>query len=175
MRNYFELYELPVSFAPDQALVKKKYYALSKKYHPDFYANESESVQEEVLNLSTENTKAYQILSNPAKIIEYVLQLKEVLQEGEQYALPQEFLMEMMEVNEQLMDLQFDPNPSILEKVKREITVFEESLNRELNQLISGFETLDNDHQQVKLVKIKDLYYRAKYLARLKETVGKMD
>jgi hypothetical protein len=35
--NYFELFELEQSFLPDQALVKKKFYQLSRQYHPDFY------------------------------------------------------------------------------------------------------------------------------------------
>ncbi|RZL52049.1 MAG: Fe-S protein assembly co-chaperone HscB, partial [Pedobacter sp.] len=43
--NYFELYELPISFNPDQAIVKQQFYALSKKFHPDFYINESEEKQ----------------------------------------------------------------------------------------------------------------------------------
>jgi molecular chaperone HscB len=37
--NYFELYEIPVSLKPDQQLLRKKFYELSRKYHPDFYGN----------------------------------------------------------------------------------------------------------------------------------------
>ena len=98
--DYFEFYDIPLSFQPDQALVKKKFYALSKEFHPDFYITESEEKQQEILDLSTLNNKAFQTLSNPDKLLPYILQLKGVLTEGEKYALPQDFLMEMMEVNE---------------------------------------------------------------------------
>ncbi len=47
--NYFEFYNIPVSFLPDQNLVRKKFYAFSKDYHPDFFVNESEEKQNEIL------------------------------------------------------------------------------------------------------------------------------
>ena len=174
MSNYFELYGLPLSFSPDQSLVKKQFYALSKKYHPDFFATKGEAEQEEALLMSTENTKAYQTLSDPKKVLPYVLTLSAMLEEGEQYTLPQDFLMEMMEINEVLMELQFDPNPVLLEKTSDEITKLEAQMDLELSTQTQDFDALDNHHKQVKLVKIKDLYYRAKYLARLKETLSKM-
>ena len=40
--DYFQFYDIPLSFKPDQVVVKKKFYELSKTYHPDFYISESE-------------------------------------------------------------------------------------------------------------------------------------
>ncbi len=37
--NYFELFEIPVSFQVDKASLSKKYFELQKKYHPDFQQN----------------------------------------------------------------------------------------------------------------------------------------
>ena len=51
MTDYFEFYGLPVSFNPDPAAVKQKFYKFSKKYHPDFYINESEEKQAEVFGV----------------------------------------------------------------------------------------------------------------------------
>uniref|UniRef100_UPI003D7F577D DnaJ domain-containing protein n=1 Tax=Pedobacter sp. TaxID=1411316 RepID=UPI003D7F577D len=89
--DYFELYGLPVSFNPDLAIVKQKFYELSKKYHPDFFINESQEKQEEVLELSTLNNKAYQVLSDPQKRLHYILSIKGLIKEGENYVLPQSF------------------------------------------------------------------------------------
>ena len=172
--NYFELYDLPVSFHPDQNLVKQQFYALSKKYHPDFYINESAEKQDEVLELSTLNNKAFQVLKNPQKVLQYVLSLKEVIKEGENYALPQSFLMEMMDVNEVLMDLQFEPDAEKEEKAKAEIAAIENALNDQLEQFTIQFDEIQSAEQEQLLAQIKDVYYRGKYIQRLKESLSKL-
>lgn len=172
--DYFELYGLPLSFNPDLKLVKQKFYELSKKYHPDFFINESEEKQQEVLELSTLNNKAFQVLNDPQKRIHYILSLKGLLEEGENYKLPQSFLMEMMEVNEALMDLQFDPDPERLSQVKQEIDNIEASLNQESATLAASYDQQDPAAQESTLLAIKDLYYRSKYLYRIRESLAKI-
>lgn len=172
--NYFELYGLPVSFHPDQNVVKQQFYALSKKYHPDFYINKSQEKQDEVLELSTLNNKAFQVLKNPQKVLQYVLELKGVISEGENYTLPQSFLMEMMDVNETIMDLQFDPDAAKLADVEVEIDQIAQSLNDELKTQTTQFENQELSQQEVTLANIKDIYYRNKYIQRLKESLAKL-
>ena len=173
--NYFERYNLPVTFHPDAALVKLKFYELSKKYHPDFYVNYSEEKQEEVLELSTENNKAYQVLSDPQKRLHYILELKGLLAEGENYTLPQDFLAEMMEVNEALMDMQAEPDVSRLEVIKKEVLTIENGIEEELKTLTASFETLQEDAQGPVLASVKDLYFRKKYLHRINDSLFKLE
>lgn len=173
MVDYFEFYGLPVGFNPDPAAIKRQFYKFSKQYHPDFYINESEEQQAEVLELSTLNNKAYQILSDPQKRLSYILELKGVLEEGENYVLPQNFLMEMMDVNEALMDLQFDPDPARLVSLKDEVALIENGIMDEISELTSSFETQDRTKQQESLLAVKDLYYRNKYLLRINESINK--
>ncbi|MBB5646676.1 Fe-S protein assembly co-chaperone HscB [Pedobacter cryoconitis] len=172
--DYFEFYKLPVSFNPDAQLVKQQFYALSKKYHPDFYINESAEKQEEVLELSTLNNKAYQVLSDPQKRLHYILELKGILAEGENYSLPQGFLMEMMDVNEALMELQFEPDTVKLEEIKKEIDSIADSMQQELDRLIVVFDTQNKDTEAITLAAIKDLYYRKKYLNRINDSLLKL-
>jgi molecular chaperone HscB len=171
--DYFKFYDIPVSFSPNQALVKKKFYALSKEYHPDFFVNESEEKQQEILELSTLNNKAFQTLSNPDKLLPYVLTLKNVLAEGEKYQLPQDFLMEMMEVNEGIMELEFDADEAKLTEVKKNVDRFENELNTELKMLIADFESNNKSVEEGVLGKIKDIWYRKKYLLRIRESIDK--
>ena len=171
--NYFEFYQLPLSFHPDQNLVKQQFYALSKKYHPDFYINESDEKQEEVLELSTVNNKAFQVLKNPSKILPYILEIKGIITDGEHYSLPQSFLMEMMDVNEVIMDLQFEPDAEKLAEVKQEIQRVEDNLKVQLGALTANFDNTDEIAQKNVLNDIKDLFYRNKYILRLKESLAK--
>ncbi|RYF26239.1 MAG: Fe-S protein assembly co-chaperone HscB [Flavobacteriales bacterium] len=171
--NYFEFYDLPVSFNPDQNVVKQQFYALSKKYHPDFYINETEEKQQEVLELSTLNNKAFQVLKDPVKRLQYVLDLEGQITEGENYTLPQDFLMEMMDVNEVLMDLQFEPDAAKSEQVKVQIDAFESGLKTELESLTQRFDQANADERTAILAQIKDNFYRSKYLWRIKESLAK--
>ncbi|MEQ7802292.1 Fe-S protein assembly co-chaperone HscB [Pedobacter sp. ASV1-7] len=173
MVDYFEFYELPVSFNPDPAVVKQQFYKFSKQFHPDFYINESEEKQAEVLELSTLNNKAYQVLSDPHKRLHYILELRGQLVEGENYVLPQSFLMEMMDVNESLMDLQFDPDPARLASLKEEIATIEKGIADKILGITASFDTQDVSVQQQSLAAIKDLYYRNKYLMRIRESINK--
>ena len=173
MTDYFDFYGLPLSFNPDAALVKQKFYEFSKKYHPDFYINETEEKQAEVLEKSTVNNKAYQILSDPHKRLPYILELKGQLAEGEHYVLPQDFLMDMMDINETLMDLQFDPDSEKLAAVKVDVSAVEQGIQNEISALTDSFESKSEAEQAILLPAIKDLYYRSKYLVRIKESIDK--
>ncbi len=172
--NYFELYELPLSFNPDQQLIKQKFYQLSKQFHPDFYINEPEEKQQEVLELSTQNNKAFQVLKDPQKRLQYILELKGQVVEGANYVLPQSFLMEMMEVNEALMEMEFDPDPTKLAEVKKLVETIEKQLEAELQALTEAFDQHGGQEQEATLMAIKDLYYRNKYLWRIKESLLKL-
>ena len=171
--NYFELYELPVSFHVDTSGVKRKFYELSKKYHPDFYINESVSKQEEILELSTLNNKAYHVLSHPLRRIEYVLRLHDLVAEGDKYQLPQSFLMEMMDINEALMELEFETDYALLEKVKMQVDEIESALFDELRGYTTQFDAHPGENNENILLQIRDIWYRQKYLLRIRESLNK--
>lgn len=170
--NYFELYGLPVCFNPDQDEVKRKFYALSKQYHPDFYIGQSPEKQEEVLELSTLNNKAYQVLKDDQKRLHYVLQLKEQLNDGEHYTLPPAFLMDMMEVNEALMEQEFDPDPEKLAAIAGNVATIEATLDTTLYRLTALFDAGNGTAET--LTEIKDIYYRRKYIQRIKESLSRL-
>jgi molecular chaperone HscB len=169
--NYFHFYELPIQFHPDQDAVKAKFYAFSKQFHPDFYANESAEKQQEVLDLSTLNNKAYQTLSNAKKRLKYVLELSGIVKADEAYQLPQSFLMEMMDINEALMDLEFEPDAEKRVQVKLDVEAIEKDLTNELHDLTRQFDSNPKESDAL-LPAIKDNFYRQKYIDRIRKKLA---
>src|SRR4051812_617708 len=102
--NYFELFGLPVSLRADRNAVKKRYLELSRQSHPDYFVNNSAAEQENALEASALLNKALKTLYNPDQTIRYVLKEKGLVEEEEKYSLDPEFLMEMLEVNEELAE-----------------------------------------------------------------------
>jgi molecular chaperone HscB len=171
--NYFEFYDLPLSFGLDEQKLKKKFYELSKRFHPDFYVNEDEEKQAEILELSTLNNKAFQVLSDPLKRIEYILSLHNLLADGDKYVLPQDFLMDMMDVNEALMEMEFDHDELKLDELSNQIDAMEQGLFDELKQATDEFDRREGKDTETILLTIKDIWYRQKYLLRIRESLNK--
>ncbi|CAN5203123.1 co-chaperone HscB [soil metagenome] len=166
--NYFELFEMPVSFKINKQLLPLKYFELQKKYHPDFYTMASDEEQSEVLELSSMVNKAFKTFSDEDETIRYVLQLKSILKENDKYDLPPDFLMEMMDLNEALLHEDTESLTSTEKAVKN----VEEQIYAPVKTIIdnpNGTEVTDGD-----LNIIKDYYFKKKYLRRILDRIEDM-
>lgn len=167
--NYFELYGIPVSFQVDQGLLKKKYYELSRQYHPDFFTNSPDDEQAGILEKASMVNKGYKVLQNPDETIKYVLQLKGLLQEEEKFELDPQFLMEVMDINEELMELEMDENQEQLMNV-------EQKANRLLLKIYEDVAPVVESYQEgvtteEELLQVKDFYFQKKYLQRILDKI----
>ena len=167
--NYFEFFELPLSFRLDEAALKRQFYANSRKYHPDFYTLESEEEQTKALELSTLNNEAYKTLSDPDQRMRYLLELKGALGEEGENKLPQSFLMEMMDFNEQLMELQMDFTPTLHQQLTSSLQSLHQQLHQTITPLLDRYPTQANQEDDLKA--IKDYYLKKRYLLRIQENL----
>lgn len=169
MENFFAFYDLPFSLHVDQTQLRKKFYELSRKFHPDFHTQESNDVQDEILQKSTLNNKAFESLSDQNKRIKYILEYKELLQEG-QNAIPQDFLMEMMDYNEALMELQMDFDLEAKDTLKQNLIKLSEDLSLSIKALNEPNKLLDDPS----LEKLKAYYLKNQYLKNLFKKLEEM-
>jgi molecular chaperone HscB len=169
--NYFEFYEISPSFKVDKEQLRQTFLKNSKKYHPDFYTLENEDKQEEVLELSTLNNKAYKTLSDFDARMKYLLDLKGVLAEEGKNNIPQDFLLEMMDINEAIMELEFDFDKSTYEKAIENIKSLEEEHFKDIESIVETYN--GNSGSDDVLNKIKDYYLKKRYLLRIRENLNK--
>ena len=166
--NYFDFYNIRETFKPDITVLKKTFYDKSKRYHPDFHANEDDEKQQEILELSTLNNKAYQTLSAPHKLTEYILMEHGLVNEGAKPQLPADFLTEIMDINERLMEVD---DAQQLAGITAEVLAIENDMATELETLTRDYDQLDDTAQASRLNDIANIYYRQKYLLRIKESL----
>jgi molecular chaperone HscB len=152
--NYFELFNLPVSIIVDTTKLTQQYFALQKKYHPDFFTTATEAEQEEALEVSAQLNKALQTLKNKDATLQYILTLKGVLTADEKYQLPPDFLMEMMELNE-----------SYSSESAATITAVDKALYDTVAPIIENYN--DSMISLKELIQLKDYYFKKKYLQRI--------
>lgn len=168
--NYFELFDIPVQLKIDKAKLASKYFELSRKHHPDYFVNENPEKQQSVLEISAQLNKAYKTFQNTDETIKYTLQLKGLLQEEEKYQLPPDFLMEVLEINEQLMDMQGDPAGKV--RIQLAIDNMQVEIYEPVKDIIEHYgESITTEKD---LLKVKEYYFKKKYLLRIQEQLNGM-
>ena len=97
-QNYFELFQLPVSFDVDEQDLINRHRAVIARVHPDQFANKSVMEQRIALQWATFANEAFDTLKSPILRAQYLLKLHapELAQEGVRVNLPSEFLMQQM-------------------------------------------------------------------------------
>ncbi len=164
--NYFALFEIPVSLKVDSVALLKKYYALSKQFHPDNFTLADTKLQEESERTTSTIHAAKKVLDNPYKRLEYILREQQIIQDEEKYSLSPMFLGEMMDINEQLMELEFEKNEHILATLKKEIEEKEQELFMEVQRYFE-MDVLELNEADYPI--LKEYYYKKKYLQRIAE------
>ena len=163
---------MPVSFNPDAEAVKKKYYELSRMYHPDRFAQAGGTQLQEALQMSAANNEAYKTFKDSDATIAYILKLNGLLEDEEKYSLPPAFLMEMMDINEAISEAEIDPeNDDARQMAANSLNEQLEMWNDATQLLTQRYEQGEKDNEV--LLAIKDQYFRKKYLLRIKERIDR--
>ena len=163
--NYFELFEIPPQFEVDTKKLKPKFLELSRKFHPDFNTNEDETGLQRVMEISSAVNKGWQLFQDPMATLKYVLEMTGSISEQENTKLSEDFLMEMMELNEQITDSEQNQLLDIKEKIYQ----YEQALYSGVKKLLISSPSATSETD---LEKIKEYFYQRKYLDRIQERIG---
>lgn len=163
--THFALFSLEENFEIDKAALRQKYLVLSRTHHPDFADQTDASAQEEALAQTAIVNEAYRILQDDDARLHYLLLQKGYIEQDEKFQLPAGFLMEMMEVNENLAEANAAGDVAAQEAVLHTIAREKEKLMEVMKDLLKQMPLSQAQQQQLKLV-----YYQKKYLQRILDT-----
>ena len=114
-QTYFEMFSLPRKLTIDIAALERDFYKLSRKLHPDLYAQKSADEQAWSLRQSSLLNDAYRTLKDPVARTAYLLKLEGLRVEDEnsetrdpqakQNRVPADLLEEVFELNMQLEEM----------------------------------------------------------------------
>lgn len=105
--------------------------------------------------------------------VHYILKLNGMLEESGN-AIPQEFLMQVMDINESLMDLQMDFDAKTYEVALSEWSSISSGLDESILSKCQKADLTSNQEDRVVILQeIKEFYLKQKYLLRIKETLDK--
>ena len=170
--NYFEFYNLPQSFQLDEAALRRTFLERSRQYHPDFHTLSDEAEQGRMLELSTINNEAFKTLSDLDKRIQYILKINGLLEEGEnQGALSQDFLMEMMDINEAMMELEFDFDAERYKQARHAVEALDQTLLKEIQPVLNNW-TAEAENP-AELLQVREYFFKKRYLLRIFENLSK--
>lgn len=151
-------------FDLDASLLKKAYYKASRSTHPDHHGVDDDEV---VLQSSRVNL-AYKTLRTIDSRIKYILEEEGLITEEKQLTVPQDFLMEMMEVNETLMELEMDPDDDVLQKAETQIDRIHDEITQSAQPAMAAYDAGDRSQ----LDDVLNYYLRLKYLSRIREKLS---
>lgn len=110
--NHFELFGLPSQFQLDGSLLSSQFRELQKRFHPDNFATASERDRLMAVQKAAQINDAYQVLKHPISRAEYILAENGTEIRGEQQTMQDPmFLMEQMELREELEDIADSSDP----------------------------------------------------------------
>jgi len=197
--DYFIFFGFPRKLNVDPAALEREFYALSRKLHPDLFANADDQERNWSLEQSSRLNDAYRTLKDPIKRTEYLLRLEGVeLEEQSKQAtdkarqtgelkkqvVPADLLEEVFELNMHLEELRAqkklgEDDPALLEEIGKAKLSLEEkhdALFRELQSCWNEWDKVVDTGTEPERLKIRgqmvDVLNRRNYIRNLVRDVN---
>ena len=164
-QNYFEIFGFPEIYDLDLAELSSRFRKLQAAIHPDKYASASDMERRLSVQKSALINEAYLTLKSPLERARYMLKLRGVdLSNDTSAAMTPEFLMQQMELREQLEQIKGSGDPvSSLDTLSGKINELLDKQRKILSDLFAD-ESSDLD-------KIADYVRRMQFVCKLRQEV----
>lgn len=176
--NYFELFDIPLSFDIDADKLEEVYLKLQQSFHPDNYASADVLQKSIAAKKSSLINIAYKELLNPTKRATHLLKLIPGINtaslDGEQTIDDTDFLMEQMQWREKIEE-SVDAHHK-LQQLLNEIELEQHSIYKDFARLYDeatkGKEDKDAEYLgQDELAKFTAMVTKMQYFAKLEQDI----
>jgi len=166
--DYFAVFSLDRKLGLDEGALQRKFYELSRLYHPDRFARQSAAEQTYALDFTSMLNDAFRVLKDPIRRAEYLLKL-EGFDIGEQRSkdVPPELLEEVFELN---MMLESAPDRPELEEARTKFLGMQRDADTEITKLGAKY---DESGDRAVLGQIRAVLNRRRYIQNLVRDVDK--
>lgn len=176
--NFFEFFGLEPKLNVDEADLQKRFYDLSRQWHPDRFGRKSAGEQAQALEATAILNDGYRTLRNPVRRAEYLLK-EEGFPIGEQRSkdVPPELLEEVFELNMMLEELKEgdDSARPQLQAAKQNFVGLRDGVDRELETLFDKYDASESQSETAKqaLHEIRGVLNRRRYIENLLRDVDR--
>jgi len=166
--DYFAVFGLDRKLTIDEASLQRKFYELSRQFHPDRFATASPFQQQYALDFTALLNDGYRVLRDPVKCAEYLLK-QEGFDIGEQRSkdVPPELLEEVFELN---MMLESTPDKQELESARERFRAMQAQTDSEIQGLAAKY---DATNDRSVLAAVRGVLNRRRYIQNLVRDVEK--
>ena len=172
--DHFAVFGLPRTLNLDEAELEQDFFALSRRFHPDFFVTKSADQQILSLKKTSALNNAYRVLKNKISRAEYLIELETGVafgESGEAKQVPTELLSDVMEIRERIMDFDGeDSQRAALQRDKIWAQQKQSETDTEINRIAEGW----NDATKADLISdLKDALSERRYFSGLIRDLGK--
>jgi molecular chaperone HscB len=177
-RDYFEFFGLGRKLVIDADDLQKRFYQLSRQWHPDRFSRRPVEEQNQSLEATSLLNDGYRTLKDPVKRAEYLL-TEEGFPIGEQRSkdVPPELLEEVFELNMMLEELKAgdDWARPQLEQARASFLTMRGGLDQELLKLFHRYDATTGESETAKqaLNEIRGALNRRRYIENLVRDVDR--
>lgn len=171
-KDYFSFFGLDRKLTIDPNALQRRFYELSRQWHPDRFSRKSPQEQQEALDATSVLNDGYRTLRDPVKRAEYLL-AEEGFPIGEQRSkdVPADLLEEVFELNMSLEELK-GGDESVrpqLEAAKANFGGMRDAIDTNLDRLFDKYDSSDAQSETAKqaLHEIRGTLNRRRYIENL--------
>ncbi len=171
-RNFYEFFGIDRKLTLDTNALQKRFYELSRTWHPDRFSRKSTAEQDQALEATAILNDGYRTLRDPVKRAEYLL-TEEGFPIGEQRSkdVPPELLEEVFDLNMMLEELKSGDESAVpqLESAKQNFEKLRAQVDHDLTNLFAKYDAAESESETARqaLHEIRGVLNRRRYIENL--------